>query len=793
MSVATLAYRITADSTSLGRELRFAERDVKRLSRRAESDFRKIGRAAGIMTAAVVTGLGAMAKRQIDVAADMDALSRSTGIAIEELSAMSHVARETDADFGTAEYGLQRLNREIAAAVTEGEEASSAFGDMGIALRDQVTGEARGTLEVLGDIADQVANASNEFEQTAIATEFFGNRIGQDLLPMLQEGSEGIEELIEEADRLGFTIDEQMGRQAQEFQRNMRRVQNSLAGVTRNIAGQALPAVNDMLHVWEGLTDSMGDTSDIEEAEDAMGSLEKTLRGIFAAVEMVRIGANVAAEALVGMALAPVAVGADIGTRASIRGALRDFADLDENVQMAADSLSQMAVGMNITDILEGEVDESADHFQRHLDNVMGNIEDHYNQGGRNLERILDGVDDMLDERNKDISEKTENAWDGASSAVDDATQEMETAAERWRRETEDEFTRHMMDLAEVQELYDGEFLSTIEFERATDLINERVAALDDTVDHHLEHLERVADRWQRNTRTSFELYEETLDDLIEAHQRDLIDRDTLEEAHRQLWQLHDPLGAIAEQDAFEQMAEQARQVRAEINGVDLMLEAHLESLRELRDEGLLTYEEYRMAIDQAKGSTGDLEDSTSQLFDLVEAGAHELSDNIIDAIVNPFEASMSEIMKMWVQTMTRMALQESAQRILGAAFSAGGEVQSFNTGGAVSGPGTSTSDSILARLSDGEYVVNAKSTRHYGVGFMEAVNQRKLPKYATGGLVGSGGGGGGAAGGGGPITVQVVIDGQIVQQQVVNTIRNTPDGRRAVVDVSAKGARRVP
>ena len=792
MSVATLAYRITADTTSLGRELRFAERDVRRLSRRAESDFRKIGRAAGIMTAAVVTGLGAMAKRQIDTAAEMDALSRTTGIATEELSAMSHVARETDTSFERTEHALRRLNREIAAAGEEGEEASSAFGDMGIALRDNVTGEARGTLDVLGDIADQVANASNEFEQTAIATEFFGNRIGQDLLPMLQEGSEGIEDLIAEADRLGITIDEEMGRQAQQFQQNMRQVQNSLRGVATNIASQALPAVNDFLGVWQDLTSNMGDTSDIEEAEEAMGSLERTLRGIFAAVEMVRIGANIAAEALTGMALAPVAVGADIGTRASIRRALGDFADLDEGVQRAANQMAQMAVGMDVTEMIEGEADASADHFQRHLDNVMGNIERHYDQGGANLERILDGIDEAIDERNQSISDKVEDAWGDSSNAIDESMQEMEAAAQRWRRETQTEVEAHMESLAELRMLYEAEAMDTTTYERAISTINDQLESLTDTTDHRLEHLERVADRWQQNTRTSFEQYQDTLDDLIEAHQRDLIDRDTLEEAHRQLWQLHDPLGEIAEQRAFEQMAEEARQVRAEINGVDLMLEAHLESLAELRDEGLLTYEEYRIAVDQAKGSTGDLEDSTSQFFDLVEAGAHQLSDSIIDAIVNPFEASMSEIMKMWVQTMTRMALQESAQRILGAAFSQGGEVQAFAGGGAVSGPGTSTSDSILARLSDGEYVVNAKSTRHYGVGFMEAVNQRRLPKYASGGLVGSSGGGGGA-GGGSPLIVQVMLDGKIIQQFVAPAIRNDPDARRAVVDVSAKGARRVP
>lgn len=59
-----------------------------------------------------------------------------------------------------------------------------------------------------------------------------------------------------------------------------------------------------------------------------------------------------------------------------------------------------------------------------------------------------------------------------------------------------------------------------------------------------------------------------------------------------------------------------------------------------------------------------------------------------------------------------------------------------FWTGGYVRGPGTGTSDSILARLSDGEYVIRAAAVRRYGVGLLNALNGMRLPKFASGGLV---------------------------------------------------------
>lgn len=60
-------------------------------------------------------------------------------------------------------------------------------------------------------------------------------------------------------------------------------------------------------------------------------------------------------------------------------------------------------------------------------------------------------------------------------------------------------------------------------------------------------------------------------------------------------------------------------------------------------------------------------------------------------------------------------------------------------TGGFMSGPGTGTSDSILARLSDGEFVTRAKSVEKYGAGFMHAINNgdidpRMLPRFDEGG-----------------------------------------------------------
>lgn len=57
--------------------------------------------------------------------------------------------------------------------------------------------------------------------------------------------------------------------------------------------------------------------------------------------------------------------------------------------------------------------------------------------------------------------------------------------------------------------------------------------------------------------------------------------------------------------------------------------------------------------------------------------------------------------------------------------------------GGMIRGPGSGTSDSILARLSNGEFVMKARAVEHWGPRFMAALNAMQNPfGYRAGGLV---------------------------------------------------------
>ena len=77
------------------------------------------------------------------------------------------------------------------------------------------------------------------------------------------------------------------------------------------------------------------------------------------------------------------------------------------------------------------------------------------------------------------------------------------------------------------------------------------------------------------------------------------------------------------------------------------------------------------------------------------------------------------------------------------AAAQIGGAIATINSagykdGGYVSGKGSSRSDSIPARLSNGEFVMQAKAVKALGVPFLNTLNNGSMPSFNTGGYVGA-------------------------------------------------------
>jgi len=133
-----------------------------------------------------------------------------------------------------------------------------------------------------------------------------------------------------------------------------------------------------------------------------------------------------------------------------------------------------------------------------------------------------------------------------------------------------------------------------------------------------------------------------------------------------------------------------------------------------------------------------DFKNAFTEAFTAIGSGAKNAKQAFLD-----FARSI-------VASIQRILAQKLSEQILGSFFKgsggAGGFIagllKGFATGGYVTGPGTSTSDSIPARLSAGEYVINAAAVKRVGVAFLHAINNSGFASsgpslaFAAGGLV---------------------------------------------------------
>lgn len=161
------------------------------------------------------------------------------------------------------------------------------------------------------------------------------------------------------------------------------------------------------------------------------------------------------------------------------------------------------------------------------------------------------------------------------------------------------------------------------------------------------------------------------------------------------------------------------------------------ESLRVLEDQVKSSAQQIKMQI------SGDL---SSGFLDIAEGS-------------KTAEQAFNDFARSTIRNLSNMILQAMIFRTLfpqGGIFSSGasaiaqaGAIPGLATGGFVSGPGTGTSDSILARLSNGEFVSDAKTVSTFGSDFFHGLkkiarggaptkSRGVIPGFADGGLVGS-------------------------------------------------------
>lgn len=264
--------------------------------------------------------------------------------------------------------------------------------------------------------------------------------------------------------------------------------------------------------------------------------------------------------------------------------------------------------------------------------------------------------------------------------------------------------------------------------DKITDGIQAILKRIDDNLDDEITRLN-----------ANLDLTNMQRDDAIEAARRKAA-ADKVVTLNKQLNELQEKSSKMSDEDKL--------QYQKDHNGLDidheiLIIEKQIELNQELSKTPSLLDNIHR-------SSKQAFEDG---LLDFLERGILEC-ENLGDAFRNLAITILQAIQKVYSEALTKNIMQALG---LGNSKtpvrpSIGGDVvqgplrvdDTFAEGGRVEGPGTETSDSILARLSRGEFVINAAAVRKIGLHNLERINtgdiynlRIPMPKFATGGYVG--------------------------------------------------------
>jgi hypothetical protein len=236
---------LEAQSQVYVRELEKANRKLDTFHKQQTKSLDTIKRGfVALGTVVSVRMFAGFIKSSIDAADETVKLSQKVGVAAETLQGLALGADLAGVGAAGLQTGLVRLNRSIADAAQGLASQQRAFEDLNVSVFN-TDGTLRGTESVLRDVADRFAALEDGVKKTARAQELFG-RSGADLIPLLNEGSQGIDKMIDRAQRLGIVWSDDAAKAAEQFNDNLTLLGAVGRGVASTMAQELLPAMNSI-------------------------------------------------------------------------------------------------------------------------------------------------------------------------------------------------------------------------------------------------------------------------------------------------------------------------------------------------------------------------------------------------------------------------------------------------------------------------------------------------------------------------------------------------------------------
>jgi len=823
------------------------------LGRLGDETRRVQGLLAGLGVSLTLGAFAALVKGAIDSADELNKLSQKIGISVEALSTLQFAAQLSDVGLDTLKTGLKGLSANLTEARSGLGEGAALFQALGISVED-TAGNLKSSDTILLEIADRFASFEDGATKTALAVKLFGksgmdmipflNQGSSGIRALMQEAerlglklstetaqaaeafNDNLTALKASSSGLGISLATELLAPLRVVTDAIREGQGEATGFAAILGGAFKTTLEAILVLGVNVAyvfKSMGtEIGGMAAQLTALARLD--IRGFKAIGEAMREDAAKAraeVDALSARILnppqarpagpassSPTAGNAGAATEDMQRmacvlsgGEWRGGRCIKKGAEAKDNSAARLAVLKAQADaefrLLKTGLDQQKAALDRALDDRLVSIRDYYAQKTRLEQAAID----------EDVSRKTQerNAQQQiARSGKDEATR-LRAMAEVKKLDGEIAVLaqqRGEIEVANAHAAANAERQLANELARVRDRLAEvssgtggdsTRARLQREYQPLIEQLQRMGDTAGTQDVARLIDVESDLSELARFERQYQIATERLSLRGREL-QVQKEAGLITEtqmrQTLLGLQAETAREVEALIPKMEQLaqstgseeavnrvarLKIEIASLKTVTDE-------------VAVRINGDTQNAFATMFEQIGSGAKSAKDAFAD-----FARSV-------LASINRIASQKLAESLFGAMGGGGGSggfgafisglFKGFATGGLVSGPGTSTSDSIPARLSAGEYVLRAAAVRRLGVDFLHALNGGlSVPRwqgvrlaFAEGGLVppvapATTGGGAGQA-----VRIVNVIDPSLAADYLTS-----PAGEKSILNILSR------
>ena len=205
-----------------------------------------------------------------EYAEGLELASQRTGATTEKLAELGYAATTVGASSETMQRALQLLSRNMQSVTDDGGPLNQAFKAIGLSAQ-QV--KEMSPEEVLERMAVVFSSTQDGASKTALAMQLLG-RNGAELIPLLNKGAAGLDELGERAKQLGLVLSGEASEAALAMAEKMKEVHGAAQGLEMTIGQQLQPTLMAMATAF---VDVATDGQTFKTAGEAIGAVMQSV------------------------------------------------------------------------------------------------------------------------------------------------------------------------------------------------------------------------------------------------------------------------------------------------------------------------------------------------------------------------------------------------------------------------------------------------------------------------------------------------------------------------------------